>query len=711
MAKLTLTRMAGGYLTTAAMNANQVLLEAALENTLSRDGTSPNAMASQLDMNSFRLVNLVDAVNNQEPVTLAQANILASTTNPLTQNTVSAALWPKTAQETSAGVTITAGWYEPPDPRRYGAMDDTTDGASGTDNTAACAAAMSVNELELPLKFRGQVGDLSVTSSMNGYGYGQILALPGSTSAFRLIRNTNFGLWHGMHFQNMLLDMVGDAVRTIHGFMYYPDTDTADSTLGGRNMWTNVVISGADKAIYQTRGNFGNRLYGCSLQNCNYGIFAVENNTPNIMHPGFLQMFGGQIAGSRKAAIYMESSTESINGNIISNTSIQDNQGHGIYLDGINVGVEPFLLLATHFENNDVDSDGTIDLGFGRGSETIRDLMCWDVDHIKILGCPVNSQAGMEFHNTMAHMDGCYLNVSSKLVQDSSSVVICENANLDGITSSADVEIKSILQQRRPSGANGQSMIARIPDRTHVVKAVPGTGVGLYGQTFSKDSITLTGSGGGGTRTAGPVGLYPYYNKFSSLNASTSYVSPLLALVQNKWYMYSFMMRKSAFDLADVRFMNGTVFLVAGAEDILDNNVADNTWVTMGGIAKFDGTSGNCRFRVTTDGGSVPDVSLAQIQLVQFDTQHEATGYFNSGALYDEDNLDYNGSALLSGGALAVDFSTEGFQDQPDTDYGILLTSHTGATEAHVSAKSATGFTITGGTTDTVIWQVFRLDL
>ncbi len=174
MAKLTLTRMAGGYLTTAAMNANQVLLEAALENTVSRDGTSPNAMASQLDMNSYRLVNLVDAVNNQEPVTLAQANVLASTTNPLTQNTVSAALWPKTSQETSAGVTVTAGWYEPNDPRRYGATDDTTDGAGGTNNTSAFADAMSVSELELPIKFRGQVGDLSVTASMNGYGYGQI---------------------------------------------------------------------------------------------------------------------------------------------------------------------------------------------------------------------------------------------------------------------------------------------------------------------------------------------------------------------------------------------------------------------------------------------------------------------------------------------------------------------------------------------------------
>ena len=68
MAKLTLTDLKGGYLTVAAVNANYDLLETALQNTLSRDGTSPNAMGAQLDMNSFRLVNLVNAVNDQEQI-------------------------------------------------------------------------------------------------------------------------------------------------------------------------------------------------------------------------------------------------------------------------------------------------------------------------------------------------------------------------------------------------------------------------------------------------------------------------------------------------------------------------------------------------------------------------------------------------------------------------------------------------------------------
>ena len=58
MAKITLTDIASGYLSLATYNANNVLLEAAIENTLSRDGTSPNTMSADLDMNSNNISNV-----------------------------------------------------------------------------------------------------------------------------------------------------------------------------------------------------------------------------------------------------------------------------------------------------------------------------------------------------------------------------------------------------------------------------------------------------------------------------------------------------------------------------------------------------------------------------------------------------------------------------------------------------------------------------
>ena len=52
----------------ATINANSAATEAAFEKTLSRDGTLPNAMESQLDMNSNRIINLPEAVSGVEPL-------------------------------------------------------------------------------------------------------------------------------------------------------------------------------------------------------------------------------------------------------------------------------------------------------------------------------------------------------------------------------------------------------------------------------------------------------------------------------------------------------------------------------------------------------------------------------------------------------------------------------------------------------------------
>lgn len=59
MAKLTLNNVANaGTSGIASINANSDLIEAAIENTLSRDGTSPNQMNVDLDMNNNDILNI-----------------------------------------------------------------------------------------------------------------------------------------------------------------------------------------------------------------------------------------------------------------------------------------------------------------------------------------------------------------------------------------------------------------------------------------------------------------------------------------------------------------------------------------------------------------------------------------------------------------------------------------------------------------------------
>jgi hypothetical protein len=65
MAKLTLSDISNLADTTASqttINANSALIESALENTVSRDGTSPNNMSGSLDMNGHSILNLTKPV-------------------------------------------------------------------------------------------------------------------------------------------------------------------------------------------------------------------------------------------------------------------------------------------------------------------------------------------------------------------------------------------------------------------------------------------------------------------------------------------------------------------------------------------------------------------------------------------------------------------------------------------------------------------------
>lgn len=78
MAKVTLFDLASGSFTVDLLNANFALIETALENTLSRDGTAPNSMSASLDMNSNRILNLPTAATNGEPVTLGQLTALST---------------------------------------------------------------------------------------------------------------------------------------------------------------------------------------------------------------------------------------------------------------------------------------------------------------------------------------------------------------------------------------------------------------------------------------------------------------------------------------------------------------------------------------------------------------------------------------------------------------------------------------------------------
>ena len=58
MAKIVLNNITSGYASVDLLNENFAAIEAAFENTLSRNGTSPNTLTADLDVNHQDLLNV-----------------------------------------------------------------------------------------------------------------------------------------------------------------------------------------------------------------------------------------------------------------------------------------------------------------------------------------------------------------------------------------------------------------------------------------------------------------------------------------------------------------------------------------------------------------------------------------------------------------------------------------------------------------------------
>ncbi len=77
MSKITLTDLANLQNETTAVNTinnNSTIIQTAFDNTLSRDGTQPNQMVANLDMNSNHILNLPTPATADEPLRLQDLN-------------------------------------------------------------------------------------------------------------------------------------------------------------------------------------------------------------------------------------------------------------------------------------------------------------------------------------------------------------------------------------------------------------------------------------------------------------------------------------------------------------------------------------------------------------------------------------------------------------------------------------------------------------
>lgn len=112
MAKITLNNLTSLQNEGAAIstiNLNNDAIEAAVENTLSRDGTTPNQMTAVIDMNSNRIVNLGAPVNPNDAARLVDAAGSSAASAAAAAASAAAALVSQNAASVSAGLAVPAG--------------------------------------------------------------------------------------------------------------------------------------------------------------------------------------------------------------------------------------------------------------------------------------------------------------------------------------------------------------------------------------------------------------------------------------------------------------------------------------------------------------------------------------------------------------------------------------------------------------------------
>jgi chemotaxis protein histidine kinase CheA len=81
LAKVVLNTIGSRYGSIDALNANFAAIEEAFENTLSRDGTGPNALEANLDAGSYRIINLPTPTANSDAATKEYVDIATSIIN------------------------------------------------------------------------------------------------------------------------------------------------------------------------------------------------------------------------------------------------------------------------------------------------------------------------------------------------------------------------------------------------------------------------------------------------------------------------------------------------------------------------------------------------------------------------------------------------------------------------------------------------------
>lgn len=266
MAKINLTDIASLTSTSAvtAINDNNAELVAAFDNVLSRDGTAPNTMASTLDMNSNRIINLPNPSNDSEPVTKAYGDARYTPFGDITDAVTQAQTAATTAQASvdivtqaaadaisaasgtvhfDTAQTLTSG--EQAQARSNIGLATVASSASASDLTTG-----TLDAARLPTLSLANISDAGTAAALNyGTSANQLVRLDGSAKLPAVDGSQLTGIVSGSNFFYAATSngIVGDGVRNTDGAISASSNSftSASASFTADDVGKSIVINGA----------------------------------------------------------------------------------------------------------------------------------------------------------------------------------------------------------------------------------------------------------------------------------------------------------------------------------------------------------------------------------------------------------------------------------------------------------------------------------
>lgn len=416
------------------------------------------------------------------------------------------------------------------------------------------------------------------------------------------------------HFKSTYIENLGfDGDNNLYDAIQFVDTDTPNTEISGRAYIENCYFLNCNRAVYKPTGNIGNYIGHTVFQGNNYNYFAIGDDTP-FMQAGFDELNHCVFNSTKKAGIYINSSTGGTGGTIIRRLDAESNPGFVIFIENYTTSFNPLLIDGYWPEGNattgSVNIEGT---NYTPSDIYIKNCDNFNIQHSSIAQTKIINSKG-KITNTTTIFG------TTTLEADSSSSVIVDDLTQDGLRSK--VPILSVRRNSRD--LSGQNSALVVPKPINFIR----TNNAILTNTLSQ-IIGYTFPGSTGTTS---VPIYdPYIFNFAAQvvmpNTQVNWPITTVNLQTNKFYYMSVAIKPVSGAIPTIHWTYG-IPAATGIHESLTTGIWTNTAV----FGKCT-VSGSIVLYINNTTGASVTLRYQALQVVQFDTEYQMIEYFNSKTL------------------------------------------------------------------------------